>query len=72
MDRETLAMALFAKWSLEGCGFPERDWEEPEWDAYKAGGDLNPVNLTKKNFLEEADWLLGIVKPHITTTPLGG
>lgn len=43
MDREALALALYAKWSIEGSGFPERDWVEPDWDDYKAGRDLNPV-----------------------------
>lgn len=65
MDREALAMALFAKWSIDGSGFPERDWEEPEWDAYKAGRDLNPINLTKDHFLEEADRLLELIRPHL-------
>jgi hypothetical protein len=65
--RETLAAALFAKWSIEGSGFPDRDWEEPEWEAYKTGDDLNSVHLNKDSFLEEADWLLDLIKPHLAT-----
>lgn len=65
MDRETLALALFAKWSIDGSGYPDKEWGEPDWEEYKAGRDLNPVNLTREHFLEEADWLLEMIKPHL-------
>lgn len=62
--RETLAIALFAKWSIDGSGFPEKEWEEPDWEAYKSGRELNPVGLTADHFMEEAVWLLDLVKQH--------
>lgn len=67
-EREMLALALFAKWEIDGSGFPERDWEEPDWEAYEAGKDLNSVELSKDSFLQEADWLLELIKPHRCST----
>lgn len=67
--RDILALALFAKWSVDGSGFPDKDWKEPDWDDYKRGKDLNCIGLTADHFMEEAVWLLDLIKPHLPDVP---
>jgi hypothetical protein len=65
MDRDTLGLLLFAKWSIEARGWPSGDWCEPDWDAWKNDHPLNAGGLDRDTFIQEADHLLEQIKPHL-------
>jgi len=63
MDRETLALALYIKWIIEAHGDADpRLWRGKDWEDWKHDRPLNPVGLSKKSFIEEADELLRLIK----------
>lgn len=66
-DREDLALALYAKWIIEAHGDADTSrWKAEDLDDWQHDRPLNPVGLTKESFLEEADWLLALIVPHVS------
>lgn len=59
LTREQIARVLYAYWSYDqGVG---RAPTAEMWAAFERGDDLNPVHLTKQDFLVDADELLASI-----------
>ena len=52
--RDRLARHLYEMWCISADGL-KGPGDEPDWKAYDADGDLNPVGLKRQSFLEDAD-----------------
>lgn len=58
--RELMARALYAHWCETAYG-PEGDGDAPDWPAFEAGADLNPVGLSRGHFEEDAENLFAAI-----------
>lgn len=50
----------------EANGWPDGEWSEPDWGAWRNRTKLNPVGLSRTAFEEEADFLLKEVQPALS------
>lgn len=60
LDREAVARKLYERWCW-GWGVKPHG---PDWPAYEAGADLNPVGLCADDFRRKADRIAPLDSPE--------